>query len=224
MNCTPSKGEQTRQKIKITALKLFAQRGLEGVSVRDINKAAGQKNAGSINYHFSSRDDLIQEIMLDVGKILDTAHAENIADLEAKGGPNSIREVARLMVEPPCFDAEDPASCSHSLRFLQMAMMSHREMLIEAMKDRDPGLTRCLDHIRRMAPEMPEEVLEQRLKLAMKFLLMTGSVREEAMQHQPKPDPLWSCCWMPDNVADTFAGIICAPVSDETLTGLAQEK
>ena len=55
------KGERTRRRLKKTALRLFAQRGLENVSIRDIQAAAGQKNNGSITYYFASRDALIRD-------------------------------------------------------------------------------------------------------------------------------------------------------------------
>ncbi|PHO03385.1 TetR family transcriptional regulator [Rhodobacteraceae bacterium 4F10] len=215
LDCSPSKGEVTRQKIKMAAMKLFAQRGLEAVSVRDINKASGQRNAGSINYHFSSRDDLIREIMLDVGKILDADHAARLDELEAQSGPKDVREVASILVRPLSEISDDITTCTHSLRFLHMAMLSHRDMMMDALENR-PGLERCLDHIRRLAPEMPTEILEQRIRLAMKFLLMSGSAREQALQHGDNYDPYWNAPWAPDNVADAFAGIVSAPVSKLT--------
>ncbi|MEQ9695168.1 helix-turn-helix domain-containing protein [Shimia sp. SDUM112013] len=207
----------TRRKIKTAAMKLFAEKGLEAVSVRDINKAAGQRNAGSINYHFSSRDDLIREIMMDVGKILDDDHSARLDRIEATGGPRSIRDVADVLVSPSLTAAVDQQENRHSLRFLQMAVMSHRDMLMEAM-DNSPGLNRCLDHLRRMAPEMPEDLLDHRIRLGMKFLLITGSAREQALQDGDNSDPYWQEQWAPGNVEDAFVGIITAPVSPQTQT------
>jgi AcrR family transcriptional regulator len=49
---------QTRQRILDVAERLFARRGLDAVSVRDITRAA-RANLGAINYHFGTKRKLI---------------------------------------------------------------------------------------------------------------------------------------------------------------------
>lgn len=52
----------TKEKIMEAARILFADNGFEGTSVRDIAKAA-DVNVASVNYHFSSKDNLFSEIL-----------------------------------------------------------------------------------------------------------------------------------------------------------------
>lgn len=52
----------TKEKIMEVARILFANNGFEGTSVRDIAKAA-DVNVASVNYHFSSKDNLFSEIL-----------------------------------------------------------------------------------------------------------------------------------------------------------------
>jgi TetR/AcrR family transcriptional regulator, regulator of cefoperazone and chloramphenicol sensitivity len=53
-----SAGDLTaRARIRDAALRLFAERGLEGTTIRDIAKAAGV-SGGLIRHHFGSKDDL----------------------------------------------------------------------------------------------------------------------------------------------------------------------
>jgi len=219
----PGKGERTRQRIKAAALKLFAQHGLNGVSVRDINQAAGQKNAGSINYHFSSRDDLVRELVFDVATILDNSHNARITALEAAGGPNSIREVVQILLDTPSISDDHPVADDYSLRFFNLVLISHREMLFEAMRGQDRGTRRCLEHIRRMAPDMPAELLQQRLMLVINYLITAASSREAAQADRSAWENLWGRESARDNLADTVVGIICAPVSDETMESLKRE-
>jgi AcrR family transcriptional regulator len=49
-------------KLVTAAEDLFARRGLETVSVRDVTKQAGM-NIASVNYHFGSRDGLVAAVM-----------------------------------------------------------------------------------------------------------------------------------------------------------------
>ena len=52
----------TKFKIMEAARSLFAAQGFEGTSIRDIASAAGV-NVASVNYHFSSKDNLILEVL-----------------------------------------------------------------------------------------------------------------------------------------------------------------
>jgi len=52
----------TRQKILDTATRMFAEHGFDGVSVRDIIKAA-KVNLGAITYHFGGKEQLLAEVL-----------------------------------------------------------------------------------------------------------------------------------------------------------------
>ena len=53
--------DQTRERLLDAAERLFAQKGYNGVSVREITKAAGASLA-AVNYHFQSKKDLYMEV------------------------------------------------------------------------------------------------------------------------------------------------------------------
>ena len=184
------KGERTRNQLKEAALKLFAENGVENVSIRDIQLAAGQKKNGSITYHFPSRDALIRELVQDVGKILPTL---------PESGDLSPKEQA------------------YGLRFFTSVMISRRELLFEATAGQDRGTRRCFAAIRSLAPDMPPEILRQRMMLTLMFGLSAGASMEAAAKDQEVWKNLWGQPSARSNLADTMAGIILAPVSDETL-------
>ena len=54
--------ERTRQAIMKAAVKLFAEKGYQGASVRDIVAKAGV-NQAAINYHFKGKDGLYAELL-----------------------------------------------------------------------------------------------------------------------------------------------------------------
>ena len=54
---------ETREKIKVAASKLFAHKGFDGASMRKIAANAGVSLA-SINYHFRSKQELYNEILI----------------------------------------------------------------------------------------------------------------------------------------------------------------
>lgn len=63
---TPSKkGEQTRELIRSTAVRSFRERGYEETTVRLVAAEAGV-SVGVLNYHFASKNDLVQELYVEV--------------------------------------------------------------------------------------------------------------------------------------------------------------
>ena len=60
------------------AIKLFAQEGFGGVSMRTINSAAGTKNSSAVHYHFGSKMGIIEAIMDKLDQQLSPVH-DNIA-------------------------------------------------------------------------------------------------------------------------------------------------
>ncbi len=61
----PAQGSEPagRRRIRAAALRLFAQRGLEGTSIRDIARAAGVTNP-ALYKHFASKDALALDVFL----------------------------------------------------------------------------------------------------------------------------------------------------------------
>ncbi|MGD9418313.1 MAG: TetR family transcriptional regulator, partial [Verrucomicrobiota bacterium JB025] len=53
---------KAKQKLITTAEKLFAEHGFDTISIRDITSAA-KANVAAINYHFSSREDLVDLVI-----------------------------------------------------------------------------------------------------------------------------------------------------------------
>jgi AcrR family transcriptional regulator len=58
-----SSGDDTRARIMRAAEQLFAARGIEGVSLREINRVAGQSNTGAVQYHFGDREGLLKGVI-----------------------------------------------------------------------------------------------------------------------------------------------------------------
>jgi AcrR family transcriptional regulator len=54
---------ETKEKILNAALELFAEKGPEGTSIRDLAKAA-DVNLASVNYHFSTKMNLYREVLM----------------------------------------------------------------------------------------------------------------------------------------------------------------
>lgn len=218
------KGERTRLRLKKAALRLFVQRGLENVSIRDIQIAAGQKNNGSISYYFSSRDALVREIVADIARILDDDNNRRLDALEAAGGPTDIRQVAQILLPIVNRGSSGLSEADqYQLQFFTSVLITRRDLMFEATAGADRATRRCFAHIRRLAPEMPPEILRQRLQLMLLYALTAGASMEAGKADNRAWKSLWSQMSSEPNLADTMAGMITAPVSAEALSAAALE-
>lgn len=91
--------EVTRQRLISAAEVLFAQRGIEGVSLREINAAAGMGNATAVQYHFDDRYGLVTAILAKHTPDVDAArHA--LLDEYVGAGRDDLRRLAAALVRP----------------------------------------------------------------------------------------------------------------------------
>jgi AcrR family transcriptional regulator len=88
-------------RLVVAAEELFAERGFESVSVRDITKRAGM-NIASVNYHFGSRSGLVAGVMT---RYVTPINDERLAGIEAlerrwSGKAVPLEEVLEAFVRP----------------------------------------------------------------------------------------------------------------------------
>jgi AcrR family transcriptional regulator len=53
----------TRDKLLDAAARLFAERGIDNVSIAEIVRAAGQRNASAVHYHFGNRNEVLRALL-----------------------------------------------------------------------------------------------------------------------------------------------------------------
>ncbi len=217
------RGVSTRQRIKIAARRLFALHGLDAVSIRDIVQAAGQKNAGSVNYYFRSKEALIAELIRDGADLLERDRNHRVDTLEAAGGPRCARDILEILIHFPQPDASSGGD-ETALRLLNMVMINHRDLLFEALQGgADRGTRRCLAHLRGFLPELPPAIVQQRLMLLMLNLFAVSSSREAAREQPTVWRSLWGQPASDQNLVDTMLGALTCPASPETLAAMTPE-
>lgn len=87
----------TRANLLSAAEQLFAERGVDGVSLREIARSAGAKNVIAVQYHFADRDGVLQSIL---DKHLPAVDARRHALLDAAEGDPTLRALAGALVRP----------------------------------------------------------------------------------------------------------------------------
>lgn len=80
---TTKDSEKTRAKIIEAAGRLFADRGFDGVTVRDIAKKA-ETHLSAMNYHFRSKEALYREVVLNASRAASTSAGDQAELLAMK--------------------------------------------------------------------------------------------------------------------------------------------
>jgi AcrR family transcriptional regulator len=197
--------------MKRVACRLFAERGVDGVTVRDIAEAAGQKNHAAVGYYFGSKEALVRELIIDGAALIDERRNTWLDRLEAEGGPTRVREVVEVLIYP-CLDIEPLGREDVYSRFVLMLHMTHRDFFMEVLAGRwNSGYLRCLDHLRRLMPDMPLAMKNHRFVLMGAYLGGVMAARESAMADATRSHPTWSAAWTMSDFAHTMTALLEAP-------------
>lgn len=106
----------TRERILATAGRLMAERGPDAVSLREITRAAGQRNTGALQYHFGDREGLLRALVdRHVPPVAERRHA--LLDLFEDKRALVLRDVATALVSPLLAELRTPEGAA----FLQVA-------------------------------------------------------------------------------------------------------
>lgn len=205
-------GGETREKIKRTAEALFAERGFNAVSIRDILEAADQRNTGSIHYYFRTKDALARELVREGVLRIDEDRNRRLDRMEAEGGPKAIREVIELLAHPYFVD-------DNFMRFLSRLMQDNYGLFLEGAKDQDWGFMRVISHVHRLLPEIPTPILFQRIQLVIVYLTSMIALQSGGEAHKGWAQ-FWDTPGAEETLLDTVEGMLRQPASAQALSAL----
>lgn len=208
MRPNPSTPANAREQIMLAARRLFAEHGVDGVTVREIVDASGQKNHGSLSYYFGTKEALVREIVLEGAVLIDTRRNQQLDKLEAAGGPKGMAEVVEVLVYPSIGLAEEMGGGDDNyICFAFMMMLNHRELFMDVVGDQwNSGYIRCLDYLRGLMPAMPPEIKNQRFVFMGAYLGSVLTLREIALIDRSRAHKTWSA----DATLRHFIQTICA--------------
>ena len=82
---------ETRARLLRAGERLFAERGIHQVRLREINALAGQRNSSALHYHFGDRDGLAVEIMRVHLEAIEARRVPLVAAITADGRTGDVR-------------------------------------------------------------------------------------------------------------------------------------
>lgn len=200
----------TRELILTAAERLFAERGVNAVSNRQVGEAAGQGNNTAVGYHFGTKADLVRAIV--------RKHAERIEEIRARllagiGDSTDVRDWVDCLVRPIPEHLANLGGPTWYARFCAQLMTDpalNRILVEESLAS--PTLRQIIDGVTRCLPELPPEVRAERAEMARHLIVHMPAERERALaENRPTPRANWHDA--ADGLIGALTGLWLAPVS-----------
>lgn len=155
-----------RTAIILAAEALFAEYGLHGASFRQISEAAGQRNASAIQYHFGSRERLVDAVFRNRMQRTNDRRLSMLEQLDAAGRGNDARALASVWVWPLAEELRPRPEGNHYLRFLATVAREKKLAIEIAPHELMTGLIRATERLRDLIAYLPDPVVQTRLLAA----------------------------------------------------------
>lgn len=208
--------EHTRQQLILAAEKLFAESGIDGVSLRQINLEAGQKNSSAAHYHFGSKDALILSIYQHRMGHVNARRLTALEKLHRDGNEHDVRNLVTAIVYPIVEEIDADANGRNYIRFMAQAM-GHPQLDLAALwqQEHSGGMTQTLELLRAALPDVPAPLFGQRFGLAFEQIVHSLADREKLRLSTHNTFAVNSALFV-SNLVDCIAGAMAAEVSSDT--------
>lgn len=159
------------------AERIAVERGIGAMSLREVQAASGQRNKSAAQYHFGSRDGLIEAVIAARMGPVNERRLTMLAELDARPSPPSPRELVAALVVPL---AEHTVAVpdSYWARFLfqgfadpALAAVVRRNLEGRSYRDVRTRLIAALDHV-------PERLRGRRVDHAVGLMAMSLATAE----------------------------------------------
>jgi AcrR family transcriptional regulator len=163
MNLPATSAGSTKERILGAAELLFAQRGFDGASLRQLTAAAGV-NLAAVNYHFGSKEKLVEQVFR---RRLDSLNARRLEALAKLAGreETSLEQLLAAYIRP-ALDLSHEDNGSIFMRVLARAFAEHDDTLRQFLSENYGHVMRQFTaEFARLLPQLSKPELYWRIDL-----------------------------------------------------------
>jgi AcrR family transcriptional regulator len=204
----PRDPEETRARLIRSGERLFAEHGIEVVSLREITRAARQRNATALQYHFGDRRGLLRAILAKHNPDVEAERHGMLDELEARSSV-SAREWVQALVLPAAAKLADRDGGRDYLRI--MAELMNRpdpRFDRQSLEDTRSSVNRWRKLVAPLMPELSVNRLHRRFTA---LRIMHFELARRAKSSRRRDDRLFTT-----HLVDLITAILLSPVSEET--------
>lgn len=210
----PRNADETRAQLIQAAERLFAERGVEAVSLREINREADQRNATALQYHFEDRDGLVHAILAKHEVAIEASRHALLDQIE-QDRQVDLHRLASALVLPAAEKLSDRDGGRAYLRIVAQLINRHIARADPiAREDSASSLNRWRTMVEPEMSPLAVDPLHSRFT-ARRIMFIELARRAESPRR--KDDRLFA-----SHLIDLVTAILDAPISNETRALLAE--
>lgn len=197
---------ETRVKLIEAAERLFAEKGVDAVSLREITRESGARNAVALQYHFDDRDGVLNAIFAKHMPEVEARRHAMLDEYEANGEPD-LRALASALVRPLAAKLGDPEGGRY---FLQI----YAELIDRPREPRPVNGDSSSDSLNRWRRLVEPHLDPDAARLHRRYTAILHTALElsrRARESRSRDDRLFTSF-----LVDVVAAILATPVSAET--------
>jgi len=209
---------RTREQLILAGERLFAEQGIDNVSLRQINAEAGQRNSSASHYHFGSKQSLVTAISEYRFGHLNARRNAMLAALPPTDEPRSVRTLIEILVYPIVEEIDSSEGGDNFIRFMSQVLGHPTVSLVHMWRSQfDGSVGHVYYGLRAALPEIPDEVFGPRFGLMWMLAVHGLADRQRLGEATGSTIALSLPVLFVDNLVDSLCGLISAPVSAPTL-------
>ncbi len=200
-------------KLLLTAEQLIAEKGIDGVSSREIARSAGHKNHSAVNYNFGSFDGLVEAIIdYRVTSVNEQREQLLQAVLQVEPQP-SLESLVELMIRPLANELLHGDGRSRYLNLItQLLARKHWRELFFANRARSSALTKIAALIKQqLSNHLPDAIYAERISLLGNHAIHTVAEWDAQQHHGDIRFDEDKLEWRLQNLIDYSIGGLSAP-------------
>ncbi|PHQ72076.1 MAG: hypothetical protein COB93_01520 [Sneathiella sp.] len=209
--------EGTKLRIVTAAERLFAIHGIDGVTLQQILKGAGQRNSSAMHYHFGSREALIEAILLWRVTEFDAHRNKMIDELLEEGRSNDIRGILATGIIPftrPIAESSQPSFYNRFLLEIHRSSTLSFDEIIAGKAGR--GIQRMNNLLFAQLMDIPGELRKPRIATVRSMIIFAVADIEAVRERRLKDNHEFDFNRAVENLIDMVSAAFVAPVSQET--------
>ncbi|MAR28794.1 MAG: hypothetical protein CMD51_04500 [Gammaproteobacteria bacterium] len=208
-----ARGEATRQSLMRSAERLFAEKGANNVTIREIVETAGQKNESALQYHFKNLEGLIAATHRYRDAQIVAVRSRCLDEIANQPNQPHLRDLAVAMVHPTFELAGKYADFRRYIRGFSLSLAtSDVPPLISVRRGSREIDERLGDLLRAALPQLDNESYRRRLDAAIRYVSVSVyGHAQQANAFRGKTGELFY-----HHLIDTLVGLLSADESPET--------
>ncbi|MDI2132520.1 TetR/AcrR family transcriptional regulator [Yinghuangia seranimata] len=202
------------------AERLFAERGVNGVSLREIGTQAGQRNTAAARYHFGSKEALVDAVFRYRMEPINARRLDHLDALDHASRGHELRGLVEAFLYPLAETLGEPDAPSWYLRFCVNAGLLEGTAVADLSREEwTRGVYLVRRRIEDLLAHLPQPLRRDRWGLLSGYLGHALANRETLIQYgraatlTPRPVFL-------SDLVDTAVALAAAPVSPDTEAAL----